>query len=189
MCLVANTTTRRNARFAVLRNNQLKYLNALHAHIERQIISYLLGILLVCIFGHFYCITFNLTNSLPGTVFLIDKSAHPKKGDLAAFVYEGGGPYPKGAYILKIMTGVQGDVVTATDIGHGFHNYFVNGVFVGRSKPYSASWIPLESGPTGTLPIGNYYMAAPNPDSLDSRYSWIGWVKDSQIIGRGIRIL
>jgi conjugal transfer pilin signal peptidase TrbI len=43
-------------------------------------------------------------------------------------------------------------------------------------------------GPVGVLPQGRYYMAAPNPDSLDSRYNWVGQVKDSQIIGRGFRI-
>ena len=166
----------------------MKILHRLYEHIERQIFVYLLLLLSIVIFGHFYCITINLTKSLPGTLFLIDKNTRPVKGELAAFVYQGGGPCPKGAYILKIMTGVEGDVVAATDIGDGFHNYFVNGVLVGRAKPYSSNGLPLSIGPTGVLPPGSYYMAAPNPDSLDSRYSWIGWVKDSQIIGKGIRI-
>ena len=166
----------------------MRLLNALYAHFERRAVFYLVAMALIAVFGHYFFLTINLTTSLPGTVFLIEKHVHPKKGDLAAFVYGGGGPYPKGAFFLKILTGAQGDVVSAKDLGHGYHAFFVNGKFVGRAKPYSSTGKPLTIGPTGVLPAGAYYMAAPNPDSLDSRYNWVGWVKDSQIVGRGIRI-
>ena len=42
----------------------------------------------------------------------------------------------------------------------------------------------LEPGPTGLIPPGRYYVRAPHPDSLDSRYRLTGWVDASQIIGR-----
>jgi conjugal transfer pilin signal peptidase TrbI len=32
-------------------------------------------------------------------------------------------------------------------------------------------------------------MAAPHPDSLDSRYALVGWVDEEQIIGRAFQIL
>jgi conjugal transfer pilin signal peptidase TrbI len=44
--------------------------------------------------------------------------------------------------------------------------------------------LPLELGPTGILPAGRYYVRAPHPDSLDSRYWLTGWISDAQIIGR-----
>ena len=34
------------------------------------------------------------------------------------------------------------------------------------------------------LPAGRYYVRAPHPDSLDSRYRLTGWISDAQIIGR-----
>ncbi|WP_303783166.1 S26 family signal peptidase [Azovibrio restrictus] len=52
----------------------------------------------------------------------------------------------------------------------------------------SKDGMPLAPGPVGVIQEGHYYMAAPNPDSLDSRYALVGWVVDSQIVGRGIKI-
>lgn len=166
----------------------MRILDAIYSHFARRAALYIWLLAGVAVFGHYFYLSVNLTNSLPGTVFLIEKQVHPKKGDLAAFVYGGGGPYPKGAFFLKILTGAQGDLVSAKDVGHGYHAFFVNGKFVGRAKPISSTGKPLTIGPTGVLPAGSYYMAAPNPDSLDSRYNWVGWVKDSQIIGRGLRV-
>ena len=36
----------------------------------------------------------------------------------------------------------------------------------------------------GSVFLIQNYMAAPHPDSLDSRYAWVGWVSDAQIVGR-----
>lgn len=166
----------------------MRILNAIYDHLERRMWFYFCALAVIAVFGQFYFLTINLTHSLPGTVFLIEKHVHPKKGELAAFVYGGGGPYPKGAYFLKIMKGVPGDTVSAKDAGNGYHAFFVNGNFVGRAKPLSSTGQPLTIGPTGVLPQGNYYMVGTHPDSLDSRYNWVGWVNDSQIVGRGVRI-
>lgn len=166
----------------------MRYLYKVYDHFARRATLYICFLAATAIFGHFFLLTINLTTSLPGWVFAIEKGVHPKKGELAAFVYEGGGPYPSGAYFLKILTGVPGDLVYAKDMGFGYHDFFVGGKFVGRSKPVSSTGAPLSIGQTGVLPTGNYYMAAPNPDSLDSRYSLVSWVQERQIIGRGIRI-
>jgi conjugal transfer pilin signal peptidase TrbI len=74
---------------------------------------------------------------------------------------------------------MPGDVVTRID-----RDFFINGSHVGRAKPFSRQDVPLEPGPTGTLPAGRYYVRAPHPDSLDSRYRLTGWISQSQIIGR-----
>ncbi len=166
----------------------IAYLDATYSHLARRAVIYLWLLVGVVVFGHYFYLSVNLTHSLPGTVFLIEKGVHPKKGELAAFVYGGGGPYPRGSFFLKIVTGTPGDIVSIKNEGYGYHDFFVNSKFVGRAKPVSLSGKPLTKGPAGVLPPGSYYMAAPNPDSLDSRYNWVGWVRDSQIIGRGIRI-
>ena len=60
----------------------------------------------------------------------------------------------------------------------------MNGRLVGTVKPVSREGEMLAPGPTGVLPEGRYYVAAPHPDSLDSRYALTGWIDATPIIGR-----
>jgi conjugal transfer pilin signal peptidase TrbI len=126
-----------------------------------------------------YTVGLNASESLPERLFLIDRTGIPGRGDLVAFRWPGGGPYPKGATFIKRIAGVPGDAVMALE-----GDFFVNCVPVGTAKPASRQGVPLEPGPTGTLPPGTYYVRAPHPDSLDSRYALTGWVTRAQIIGR-----
>ena len=103
----------------------------------------------------------------------------PQRGEYIAFRWHGGGPYPAGVTFVKIVAGMSGDTVTRAD-----RDYFVNGTHVGQAKAVSRQGVPLELGPTGILPAGRYYVRAPHPDSLDSRYQLTGWVSEDQIIGR-----
>jgi conjugal transfer pilin signal peptidase TrbI len=74
---------------------------------------------------------------------------------------------------------MTGDTVTRVD-----RDFFVNGTPVGHAKTVSRQGVALEPGPTGIVPAGRYYVRAPHPDSLDSRYRLTGWISESQIIGR-----
>jgi conjugal transfer pilin signal peptidase TrbI len=96
-----------------------------------------------------------------------------------AFRWPGGGPYPAGVTFVKVIAGIAGDEVTRAD-----RDFFVNGAHVGEAKSVSREGAPLELGPTGVLPPGRYYVRAPHPDSLDSRYRLTGWISEEQIIGR-----
>ena len=80
---------------------------------------------------------------------------------------------------MKIVAGVAGD--TVSQIGG---NYFVNDSHVGTVKVTSRTGMPLEAGPTGVIPPDHFYVQAPHPDSLDSRYGLTGWISKAQIIGR-----
>ena len=126
-----------------------------------------------------YAIGLNVTASLPYRLFLIHKGEWPDRSHYVAFHWHGGGPYAPGAIFVKQIAGIPGDVVSRVD-----RDFFVNGMPVGQAKPVSRQGLPLEPGPTGTLPAGEYYVRAPHPDSLDSRYLLGGWVAQSQIIGR-----
>lgn len=163
-------------------------LDRIYHHISRKAPIYLWLLAAMAAFGHYFTVSINVSDSLPGTVFLVQKGAKPGKGDLAAFRYNGGGPYERGSLFLKRVLGIPGSVVTATDRGNGYRDYFVDGQFAGSAKPLSKDGMPLAPGPVGVIQEGHYYMAAPNPDSLDSRYALVGWVQDSQIVGRGIKI-
>jgi conjugal transfer pilin signal peptidase TrbI len=151
----------------------------LRTHLQRWAVLYLVCAAGAIFFHAHYAFGLNATPSLPYRLFLIHKGERPRRGDFVAFRWAGGGPYPAGVTFIKVLAGVPGDEVTRD--AQGFH---VNGIPVGTPKPLGRQGQPLEPGPTGRLPEGSYYVEAPHPDSLDSRYGLTGWIHDSQIIGR-----
>jgi len=156
-----------------------KRLDRLTRHLRLWGVPYLLAAMLAVWFNAHYTLGLNATDSLPQRLFLIERGVQPHRGDYVAFRWQGGGPYPAGTTFVKIVAGVPGDVVTRVD-----GVYFVNGQPMGRAKSVSRQGLPLQPGPTGTVPAGFYYVRAPHPDSLDSRYALTGWVSKSQMIGR-----
>lgn len=151
----------------------------LDCHLRRWALTYLIAVLAILWFDAHYTVGINTTKSLPHRLFLIEPGAAPARGELVAFRWPGGGSYPRGATFIKLIAGMPGDVVTQLD-----GDYFVNCFPAGRAKPTSRHGAALQPGPTGTLPPHTYYVRAPHPDSLDSRYALTGWVTRSQIIGR-----
>ena len=131
------------------------------------------------LFQHYFMFGVNASPSLPVGLFLIHKGTLPAHGHYVAFRWAGGGHHPAGTTFVKVIAGIPGDVVTRID-----RDFFINGTRVGRAKAFSRHGVPLEPGPTGILPAGHYYVRAPHPDSLDSRYRLTGWISDAQIIGR-----
>ena len=67
-------------------------LNRIYRHLACQAPIYLWLVVAMVAFGRHYAVTVNLSESLPGTLFLIQKGVHPAQGDLAAFLYNGVGP-------------------------------------------------------------------------------------------------
>ncbi len=151
----------------------------LRAHLRRWTFVYLLLALAAIAFQRHFTFGLNSSESLPNLVFLIHKGEMPARGQYLAFRWQGGGPYPAGTTFVKVVAGVPGDEVTC--VGRDF---FVNGDYAGTAKTRSRRGVHLDPGPTGELPAGRYYVRAPHPDSLDSRYALTGWVAAEQIIGR-----
>lgn len=151
----------------------------LNKHVRRWAIAYLLLMVAAVTFHAHITLGLNASPSLPHRLFLIHKGESPQRGHYVAFRWHGGGPYPAGVTFVKVIAGMAGDAVTRED-----RDYFVNGTLVGKSKTVSRQGVPLEPGPTGVLPAGRYYVQAPHPDSLDSRYRLTGWISETQIIGR-----
>ena len=148
-------------------------------HLRRWGVPYLVCFLATAWFQAHFAVAFNASSSLPHRCFLIHKGEPPRRGEYVAFRWHGGGPYPEGATFVKRIAGIPGDVITANG-----RRFYVNGDPVGDAKTASRQGQPLEPGPTGTLPDSRYYVHAPHPDSLDSRYRLTGWIAESQIIGR-----
>ncbi len=151
----------------------------LREHVQRWGIAYLLLIVGAALFQAHFAFGLNTSPSLPHRFFLIHKGELPQRGQFVAFRWPGGGPYPAGVTFVKVIAGMAGDAVTRAG-----RDFFVNGCHVGQAKAVSRQGVPLDLGPTGVLPAGRYYVRAPHPDSLDSRYRLTGWVEEEQIIGR-----
>lgn len=142
-----------------------------------------IGLAVMHVQAHF-ALGLNASASLPQGLFLIHRGELPSRGQYVAFRWQGEGPYPAGTTFVKILTGLPGDTVTRIE-----RDFFVNGDFVGSAKTHARSGMPLDAGPTGVIPAGRYYVRAPHPDSLDSRYRLTGWIEPNQIIGRAYAVL
>ncbi|KIP17260.1 peptidase S24-like family protein [Burkholderia sp. MSHR3999] len=125
----------------------------------------------------------NLTQSLPGTLYVTHIGAPVKRGDLVAFYWHGGATYPQGVVFIKRVMGVAGDVVT---VRHGV--YYVNDTRIGVAKPRTRVGVPLTPARPGVIQPDSYFVATPHPDSLDSRYALTGNVPRSAIQGRAYEI-
>ncbi len=135
----------------------------------------------------FFTVGINLDHSLPGTVFLIHKGEMPKRGQVVAFRFQGYKPYfPAGAIFVKLLAGIPGDTVRATD--HGCIQYSVNQTVIGCARAHARDGHSLNLGPVGMIPKGRYAVRGTSWDSFDSRYAGVGWIRKSQIIGRAYRL-
>ena len=148
-------------------------------HFRRWGIAYLAIVAAALLFKSHFVFGINSSTSLPQHVFLIHKGEAPERGQYIAFRWQGGVLHPAGTTFVKILAGVPGDTVTRKE-----RDFFVNGEFVGSAKTHSSSGALLEPAPAGVIPPGRYFVRAPHPDSLDSRYRPPGLIAQDQIIGR-----
>jgi len=170
----------RRAATSVRHERAIVFCRSLRTHARAYWASYASLLAAIVYTGTHFTLGVNATPSLPYTLCLIVKGEFtPRRGDLVAFRWKGGGPYPAGLVFSKRVRGLPGDEITA--LGREF---FVNGQPAGRAKPFSARGEPLALGPTGVIPAGHYYVAGAHPDSLDSRYALAGWIRREALIGR-----
>lgn len=133
-----------------------------------------------------YQLALNVTHSLPQTLFLIEKKNHSvTRGDYMAFRWIKGGPIPNGIVVIKEVVGVAGDSVHHRQKKDGLW-VEINGKAISLIKPFARNGAVLVPGNTGEIPEKHYFVHAPHPDSLDSRYALTGFVNHAQIVGRAI---
>lgn len=121
----------------------------------------------------------NTTESLGGHLYVHREGEPFQRGDLVAFRWRGGATYPAGSVFIKRVMGVPGDEVRREG-----ESFWVAGQYVGRAKPFASSGTPLTAAPAGVIGQGQFFVATPNPNSLDSRYAIVGNVGQAEIIGR-----
>ena len=127
--------------------------------------------------------TVNLTQSLPGKLYVIHKGASVTRGDLVAYAWPGGATYPAGTLFIKQVMGLPGDRVQR--IGSRIE---VNGRAIGQAKPRSRAGVLLTPVEPHTVLPHTVFVATPHPDSLDSRYALSGDIATQSIVGRAYEI-
>ena len=133
-----------------------------------------------------YRVGINQTASLPQSLFLIHRGQVVNRGDFVTFYLDQAAakhfktPNPK---LTKIVVGVPGDRVTVSD-----RVVFINGSPVGYAKPTSMKGEALEPIAGSIIQAGKYYVMGLHKDSFDSRYSLVGLVDSSMIVGRSYPI-
>ena len=134
-------------------------------------------------FSKSYMVALNLTESLPGTFFLIEKGVFPAADKFVAFRWEENWPYPRGSIFVKQLVGLPGSLVTTQG-----REFFVDGRAVGLAKERARTGERLNPGPVGVIPSDRYFVSGQHPDSLDSRYQLTGWVRRDQVLGQAYRL-
>lgn len=142
-------------------------------------------ILLSSVFGYLkltnQTIGLNMTESLPQTLFLVKKDEPFSKGDTIQFAHisDERNFIPTGAKLIKIVIGSAGDVVSFSG-----QDFFINGVQYGTAKMTSMKGESLTKNVSKVLEDGEYFVYTSHLDSFDSRYIHVGYIKDSQVIGK-----
>lgn len=148
-----------------------------------------LGLTALHRFAETHALMLNVSPSLPHWALWLEPGRAAQRGQILVFdpprsklleAHFGKKPRPFAKYAL----GLPGDDVTRV----GRH-FFVNGHEAALAKPFTRRGEPLSLGPTGTLPLGCYFVGTPHPDGFDSRYGEIGWICTRHILGTARPIL
>lgn len=165
-----------------MKYNALRLALGLFAFAKRYCLV-LLGIsVALALFTHRYQFAINVTDSLPGSVFLIDKKDKAvSRGRFVAFTWKNAAPVPDGVTVIKRVAGIEGDQVTVIN-----RTVFINAQKAGVAKTHSRTGEPLTVISDAIIPFGYFYATADHPDSFDSRYAKPGLISTSAVRGRAI---
>ncbi len=126
----------------------------------------------------------NVTRSLPGTLYLVDKRAtHPNRGDTVALSWQGGYGYAPGAVLLKNVYGLPGDMIELEA-----RLVKVSGRPVATALERSARGTLLQIVTPGVVPPNHVFVATPTVDGFDSRYAIFGTQAAQRILGKAYEL-
>ena len=149
----------------------------------------------------FLRLDFNYTESLPDHVFLTVKNwkSDFKYGDYVAYRFpseNSASPFRKGDHMIKLVVGLPGDKIFINEKnevlilkrreGGDYDDIF--SFYAGKAKTHTKTGRPIETILPGIIPEGQFYVYAPHPDSLDSRYSITGLLTQADILGKSFSL-
>lgn len=138
------------------------------------------------VFSMHFTFAFNMSDSLPGTMYIISKKVTDldefEKGEYIAYRWIGDkNLYANGTVFLKRVGAKPGDTIQRKG-----REFFNAGKSLGVAKQYSLTGDALEVNQfSGVVPERFFWSQADSPNSLDSRYELSGLIGAGQIIGKG----
>lgn len=128
---------------------------------------------MLLLISQFVIIRWNLSNSLPGRMFIgTTWTFTPKRYDIISF------DHPLfAAPIAKCVVGVANDRIEIVN-GHVFVSGADRDIVLDKSPRSGKPLTPIQSC---TIPEGYVYVWAPHPESFDSRYAEIGLIHVTRI--------
>lgn len=150
-------------------------------HLAEYAHCYILAMAVWATTLHF--VAFNLTDSVPEHVILLQRGAAFGRGDLVMFDSRATGA-PAALNIvpwLKRVKGMPGDTVSVRG-----REVWVNDTLIGIAKERTGRGKPLHIAAPGVIPPGHYFVSGNLENSLDSRYAEVGLIRHEQIRARGV---
>ena len=131
------------------------------------------------VFFHFFEIEKNMSESLSGHYYLLEKNRLPEKNDYFVFLLPQNNRFLAGKKLLKIAKATAGDSINTSK-----HQLKINGEFSGLIKKHLLDGTPMYSIKSQTIPSGYYFAWSPHKDSYDSRYQSVGLIPEKRILGK-----
>ena len=128
-------------------------------------------------------LAFNLTQSLPGHVYLIQPGVMPEKGEVVSFQAPDTARFFVDFNFLKEVRGIEGDLIEHQD---GY--VFINGTLQGEILSSTVTGEALAPGPAGVVPANTFFVLGKHGRSYDSRYKSIGFISKNNVIGRAVAL-
>ncbi len=151
---------------------------------KRFIITFGIFFLFIAVcFNSYLFPVVNIGHSLPGFLYFVSTTHAPSKGDVIAFIPPKNIKHYKHIKFLKILAGVEGDVVTF----HGL-KFFINGEYMGEAKEKTSENLSLEIIGSKVIEKNKVFVFSPHKDSYDSRYKEINTIDRSCIVGTAYRL-
>jgi len=126
----------------------------------------------------------NRSNSLPGTLYLLDKTTTPTCGDATVFDMPVDARFYRGSRMIKLLQGCPGDT-----IGLVCQTILLNNIEVADAMPRTTNrQYELYAIEAGVIPDKHFYLAASHPRSYDSRYRSFGLRHADELLGTAYRL-
>ncbi len=126
-----------------------------------------------------YVLLVNRSDSLPQTLFLLDKTRAPGCGDYTAFDMPRDARFYRGSRMIKHIRGCAGDIVHVEG-----PRVLINNQPAGLAMRRSSNGqYTLQRIDPIVIPHGKVYLAARHAQSYDSRYASFGLRNTSELLG------
>jgi conjugal transfer pilin signal peptidase TrbI len=126
-----------------------------------------------------YELIVNRSDSLPGSVYFLDKTKAPLCGDTTVLDMPVESRFYRGWRLIKIIKGCTGDVISNNGQEIFINNHSA-GVSMARTSNNQYELFPIG---VGAIPGDKVYLATSHRNSYDSRYASFGLRDRSELLG------